>query len=166
MQMSMYRPDLLLGSRSILQASPRVDRWADSSSNFMQYWPFMEVWVFLSKDQSDKSLNPAGAFILGYAGMVSADQIDDCLERGWIVVALEHRLCPQVDIFEGPVADCRDALEWVYSGGLDKDLHAHQDTSTYAVDDDRVVAFGTSSGGLLALALVSPHPIASSRSCP
>lgn len=95
-----------------------------------------------------------GAFVLGYAEMVSADQIDDCLERGWIVVALEHRLCPQVDIYEGPVTDCRDALHWVYSGGLSKQLQTNHDTSTFAVDMDRVVAFGTSSGGTLALALV------------
>lgn len=95
-----------------------------------------------------------GAFVLGYAGMVSVDQIDDCLERGWIVVALEHRLCPQVDISEGPVTDCRDALHWVYSGGLDKQLQSNHDTSRFAVDMDRVVAFGTSSGGALALALV------------
>lgn len=96
-----------------------------------------------------------GAFVLGHAGGVSVDQIEDCLERGWIVVAPEHRLCPQVDILRGPIADCRDLLKWIYDGGLDKELNARETTSGYAVDNDRVIAFGTSAGGTLALALVS-----------
>jgi acetyl esterase/lipase len=57
--------------------------------------------------------------MLGHSGMVSSDQIDVCLERGWIVLALEHRLCPQVDMLEGPIQDCRDALRWVYEGGCE-----------------------------------------------
>lgn len=94
-----------------------------------------------------------GAFVLGHSAMVSAVQVQDCQERGWIVVSLEHRLCPQVDILEGPITDCRDALEWVYDGGLDQELLKHDSTATFAVDCDRVVAIGTSSGGTLALAL-------------
>ncbi|KAL0261793.1 hypothetical protein SLS55_003225 [Diplodia seriata] len=96
-----------------------------------------------------------GAFILGHSDMVNKDQIQDCLERGWIVLSLEHRLCPQVDILEGPITDCRDALAWVYNGGLDSQLAGNPSTAAFAVDTDRVVAFGTSSGGAIALAMVS-----------
>ncbi|OMP88869.1 hypothetical protein BK809_0005590 [Diplodia seriata] len=94
-----------------------------------------------------------GAFILGHSDMVNKDQIQDCLERGWIVLSLEHRLCPQVDILEGPITDCRDALAWVYNGGLDSELAGNPSTAAFAVDTDRVVAFGTSSGGAIALAM-------------
>ncbi|KAF4540140.1 MYB DNA-binding domain protein [Lasiodiplodia theobromae] len=94
-----------------------------------------------------------GAFILGHSDMVNKDQIQDCLERGWIVVSLEHRLCPQVNILEGPITDCRDALAWVYDGGLDGELAKSPSTATFAVDKDRVVVFGTSSGGAIALAM-------------
>lgn len=94
-----------------------------------------------------------GAFVLGHAGMNSLEQIEDCLSRGWIVLALEYRLCPQVDILSGPMTDCRDALSWVQSGGLDHILTAKAETAMYMADVDRVVAFGTSSGGHLSLSL-------------
>ena len=87
--------------------------------------------------------------------MVSADQIKDCQDRGWIVVVPEHRLCPQVNILEGPVADCRDVLEWIHSGGLDEELARNTATASFRADPGRIIAFGTSSGGTLALALVS-----------
>lgn len=94
--------------------------------------------------------------------MVNKDQIADCLSRGWITVSLEHRLCPQVNILEGPITDCRDALAWVYDDdGLNAELSKNEPTSGFTVDKDRVMAFGTSSGGAIALALVSfpsPHP--------
>ncbi|KAK7550873.1 Alpha/Beta hydrolase protein [Phyllosticta citricarpa] len=97
-----------------------------------------------------------GAFMLGHSGMVNSDQIDDCLERNWIVVSIDHRLCPQVSIFDGPIADARTALAWVHStsstSSLEAELMAHGH-DTVAVDREAVVAFGTSSGGTLALAL-------------
>ncbi|KAJ9623871.1 hypothetical protein H2203_005316 [Taxawa tesnikishii (nom. ined.)] len=103
-----------------------------------------------------------GAFMLGSSSMVNADQIDDCLSRGWILLSLDHRLCPQVDIFAGPVTDCRDALAWVYDGGLEKALKGTEEGKQYEIDHDRVVAFGTSSGGTLALSLgfSVPRPVA------
>ncbi|RAQ64772.1 hypothetical protein COH20_012189 [Aspergillus flavus] len=56
--------------------------------------------------------------MLGNSRMVSIPQIEDCLSRGWIVVVPNHRLCPGVNILEGPVEDCRDLLTWVYDGRL------------------------------------------------
>jgi len=86
--------------------------------------------------------------------MINLDQVQDCLDRGWIVLGPNHRLCPQVNLLEGPIQDCRDLLTWVYDGGLEKfikDLSAE----TYTLDLEHVFAFGTSSGGTLALSLVS-----------
>ncbi|PYI18198.1 alpha/beta-hydrolase [Aspergillus japonicus CBS 114.51] len=98
-----------------------------------------------------------GSFMLGHSKMVCMPQVDDCLARGWIVVSPNHRLCPQVNILEGPMADCRDLLAWIYDGHLDAFLAgesaAHVPGSQYRVDKDRVMAFGTSSGGTLALSL-------------
>lgn len=91
--------------------------------------------------------------MLGNSRMVSIPQIEDCLSRGWIVVVPNHRLCPGVDILEGPVEDCRDLLEWVYDGGLEGFLH-DQGVGSVSVDAEKVMAFGTSSGGFLALSLV------------
>lgn len=91
--------------------------------------------------------------MLGSSKMVNMDQVADCLERGWIVLVPNHRLCPKVNLLEGPMRDCRDLLGWVYSGGLQEWIGSHA-TSRYPVDLDHVFAFGTSSGGTLALSLV------------
>lgn len=94
-----------------------------------------------------------GAFMLGASEMVNRDQIKDCLNRGWIVVVPNHRLCPQVNLLEGPMQDCRDLLEWIYDHGLERTIHGHSHPHT--CDLEHVFAFGTSSGGHLALSLVS-----------
>lgn len=92
-----------------------------------------------------------GAFMLGHSRMVSKPQITDCLERGWIVLVPNHRLCPGVNLLEGPMQDIRDLLAWVYDGHLDAVL---QEQGPYGADLENVAAFGTSSGGHLAMSLV------------
>jgi acetyl esterase/lipase len=91
--------------------------------------------------------------MLGHSGMVNKDQIQDCLDRGWIVVVPDHRLCPQVEISE-IVDDIRDLLRWIQSGRLDGIL-AKESKSSVQCDLERVIAFGTSAGGHLSLCLVS-----------
>jgi acetyl esterase/lipase len=91
--------------------------------------------------------------MLGSSDMVNPDQVADCLARGWIVVAPNHRLCPQLDLLNGPMKDCRDLLAWIYDGSLQAVIREHK--SELTVDTDHVFAFGTSSGGHLSLSLVS-----------
>lgn len=97
-----------------------------------------------------------GAFMLGDASMNNKDQISDCLDRGWIVLGVEHRLCPGVNVLEGPMTDVRDSLGWVQDGGLSKALQAAGEgsDSQVQVDGERVMVMGTSSGGHLALCTV------------
>lgn len=95
--------------------------------------------------------------MLGSSDMVNKDQVRDCLSRGWIVLAPNHRLCPQVDLLDGPMRDCRDLLAWVYGGGLHRAVSS-ETSAPYALDLDHVFAFGTSSGGTLALSLVGFDP--------
>lgn len=94
-----------------------------------------------------------GGFILGFSKMNNRDQIQDCLDRGWIVLSLEHRLCPGVNVLDGPMTDVKDALRWAQTGGLAAALKkAKVDVEP---DPNRVMAMGTSAGGHLALSLVS-----------
>lgn len=86
--------------------------------------------------------------------MNNHDQIADCLSRGWIVLAIEHRLCPGVDILSGPMTDVRAALRWVQDGGLASALGGSE--KKVDVDAEKVVLMGTSSGGHLALSTASP----------
>ncbi|KAJ5895601.1 hypothetical protein N7495_007292 [Penicillium taxi] len=92
-----------------------------------------------------------GAFMLGHSRMISMSQVDDCLARGWIVLAPNHRLCPGVNLLEGPMQDIRSLLAWVYEGHLDNFLS--EQAQPFRADLDNVAAFGTSSGGHLALSL-------------
>lgn len=95
--------------------------------------------------------------MLGDSRMISIPQVDDCLSRDWIVVVPNHRLCPQLNIQDGPLRDVRDCLEWVYADdGLDRFLRESEEGKGYSVDKERVMAFGTSSGGMLACGLVGP----------
>ncbi|KAL4930510.1 uncharacterized protein BDV17DRAFT_258848 [Aspergillus undulatus] len=102
-----------------------------------------------------------GAFMLGHSRLISLLQVSDCLNRGWIVLSPNHRLCPGVDVRSGPMEDVRDLLGWVYSDaeqdGLDGFLaekgSGGDKGRKYRVDKERVMAMGTSSGGFLALAL-------------
>jgi acetyl esterase/lipase len=89
--------------------------------------------------------------MLGHSRMVSMPQVTDCLERGWIVLVPNHRLCPGVNLLEGPMQDIRDLLSWAHAGHLDVVL---QKQGPHTADLDNVAAFGTSSGGTLALGLV------------
>jgi acetyl esterase/lipase len=93
--------------------------------------------------------------MLGHSRMVSIPQVNDCLNRGWIVLVPNHRLCPGVNLLDGPMRDIRDLLAWIHNGHLDTFLKDH---GPYQADLDNVAAFGTSSGGHLALSLVCPHP--------
>lgn len=100
-----------------------------------------------------------GAFMLGSSKMVNQDQIRDCLHRGWVVVAPNHRLCPQVTLLKGPMQDCRDLLAWIYNGGLEQAISS-TGQQLLQLDLDHVFAFGTSSGGTLALSLVPAELLA------
>ncbi|KAH8882516.1 alpha/beta-hydrolase [Thozetella sp. PMI_491] len=102
-----------------------------------------------------------GAFMLGSAGIVNQDQVQDCLGRGWIVVVPNHRLCPQVNLLEGPMQDCRDLLSWIQDGGLEKSIY-NESQAMYKINPSHIFAFGTSSGGHLALSLGYdvPRPVA------
>lgn len=100
--------------------------------------------------------------MLGDSSLISTSQVTDCLNRGWIVVAPNHRLCPQVDISDGPLMDVRDCLGWVFAHGQDGEGQGQalegflkaRGLEGYAVDRERVMGFGTSSKGMLALGLV------------
>lgn len=93
--------------------------------------------------------------MLGASSMVNKDQIEDCLVRGWIVVVPNHRLCPQVDVLEGPIGDIQDLLLWIHAGKLDEAIFENEKTSPARCDLKTIFAFGTSAGGHISLCLVS-----------
>jgi acetyl esterase/lipase len=71
------------------------------------------------------------------------------LEKGFLPVSLDHRLCPEVSLSEGGMVDVCDALEWARS----KLPHIKLQRSGLQIDGERVVVVGWSSGGQLAMSL-------------
>lgn len=89
--------------------------------------------------------------MLGAGAMTPKVQIDDLIKLGFVVVVPEYRLCPQVDLYEGPITDAMESFTWtkeVLPRLLERDAGV-------LIDPERVAAMGNSAGGCLALHMVS-----------
>ncbi|OCL03381.1 hypothetical protein AOQ84DRAFT_392308 [Glonium stellatum] len=71
------------------------------------------------------------------------------LQRGVLPVSVDYRLCPEVNLFDGPVTDVCDALRWVRETLPSLQLGG----PSVRVDPEKVLALGWSSGGQLAMSL-------------
>jgi acetyl esterase/lipase len=71
------------------------------------------------------------------------------LQRGFLPVSVDYRLCPELGLIEGPVTDVCDALQWARETLPFLPLGG----PAVKVDADRVLALGWSSGGHLAMTL-------------
>lgn len=92
-----------------------------------------------------------GAWCGGDKELNAKGQIDWLIKNGFIVVAYNYRLCPNVSLMEGPYGDTRAVYHWsrqVLPNLLKRDIRLD-------VDAGRVVAFGGSAGGTLAMVLVN-----------
>lgn len=91
-----------------------------------------------------------GNFTVGSKELLSQNHVKKLLDLGFVVVSADYRLCPTISVFEGPVTDALDAYSWA-QGELPRLLHTD---AGVRVDGSKVVVFGHSAGGLLALLTV------------
>jgi acetyl esterase/lipase len=71
------------------------------------------------------------------------------LDKGYLPVSLDHRMCPEVKLVEGPMADVLDALQWART-----DLpRLMSERFGLEVDGERIAVVGWSSGSQLAMSL-------------
>ncbi|CAI6331173.1 unnamed protein product [Periconia digitata] len=77
------------------------------------------------------------------------------LERGFLPVSLDHRLCPEVALADGPMVDVCDALDWTRNVLPKTKPKA---PAGLEIDGDTVVVVGWSSGGQLAMSLAWTAP--------
>ena len=71
------------------------------------------------------------------------------LERGLLPVSIDYRLCPEINITDGPMTDVCDALKWARDELAQLDLGI----PGLQVNGDKVVVIGWSTGGTLSLTL-------------
>jgi hypothetical protein len=83
--------------------------------------------------------------------MIPKKQIDFLVQKGFVVVTPEYRLCPQVSLYDGPIQDAKDVLVW-----CQKDLPALMSEKNIPVNGTKIVSMGHSAGGTLALITVHP----------
>jgi acetyl esterase/lipase len=86
--------------------------------------------------EGDKSGNAGAAFALARVNMISV--VMPMLERGYSVVSVNYRLSEEA-VFPASVYDIKAAIRWIKANA-----------DTYYFDPNRVVAWGSSSGGYYA----------------
>ena len=75
-------------------------------------------------------------------------QTEYLLAHGVLPVSIDYRLCPEINLIDGPMADVRDALLWVQK---EKGLQAAIREEGIVIDEKRMVMIGWSTGGHLAM---------------
>ena len=68
------------------------------------------------------------------------------LSHNILPVSIDYRLCPEVNLLDGPITDVCDAYAW-----LQKDLPRLVRSRGISVDAERIVVIGWSTGGHLAM---------------
>lgn len=81
---------------------------------------------------------------------VRPKQVQHLLRHGILPVSVDYRLCPEVNIIDGPIHDVRDAFVWARTRLPSLTLRA---SSRLQIDGDRVAVVGWSTGGTLAMSL-------------
>ena len=80
---------------------------------------------------------------------IRPEQTKMLLRNGFLPISIDYRLCPETTLLEGPMTDVVDALVWARTV-LPNSMLARREI---AVDTERIVAVGWSSGGHLAMTL-------------
>jgi acetyl esterase/lipase len=75
-------------------------------------------------------------------------QTQHLLANGFLPVSIDYRLCPELNLIDGPIADVCDAYRWVRTS-LPRVAAQHG----IAVESAKVVVVGWSTGGHLAMSL-------------
>ncbi|KAF2101891.1 alpha/beta-hydrolase [Rhizodiscina lignyota] len=91
----------------------------------------------------------SGGFATGRRDLITPSHIKAFVERNFVVVSPDYRLYPNISLYDGPIQDTRDAYHWCRKS-LPSIMKEHLGI---AVDGDRIVAFGQSAGGHLAMML-------------
>lgn len=79
---------------------------------------------------------------------VRPEQTKFLLSHGILPVSVDYRLCPEVNVIEGPISDVRDAYSWIQ-----RELPEIISKFGISIDTARIVSIGWSTGAHLAMSL-------------
>ena len=77
---------------------------------------------------------------------VRPHQTAHLLAHNILPVSLDYRLCPEIDLVNGPIQDVCDAYSWAKTG-----LQAIVRSRGIVVDEKKIIVIGWSTGGHLAM---------------
>ncbi|KAL9092262.1 MAG: hypothetical protein Q9165_004436 [Trypethelium subeluteriae] len=89
-----------------------------------------------------------GGYISLSRKYVRPHQTKHLIRNGFLPVSIDYRLCPEVNLIDGPMADARDAYLWVRNT-LPSELYDRG----LVVDGTKVVVIGWSTGGQMAMSI-------------
>lgn len=73
-------------------------------------------------------------------------QTASLLAHNILPISIDYRLCPEINLIDGPIADVCDAYAWAQTG-----LQAVVRSKGILIDEKRIVVIGWSTGGHLAM---------------
>ena len=80
---------------------------------------------------------------------VRTEQTHHLLGNGILPVSIDYRLCPEVNVIDGPMTDVCEALQWAQTTLPGMDLKY----PGLKIDGEKVMVVGWSTGGTLAMSL-------------
>ncbi|MCJ1436576.1 hypothetical protein MMC27_005956 [Xylographa pallens] len=111
----------------------------------------IEADIYLPSEASAKAM-PVALMIHGGGHMtlsrkaIRPFQTAFLLARGLLPVSIDYRLCPEINLIDGPITDVCDAYAWVQKG-----LQDIMGTKGIQIDKQKIVVIGWSTGGHLAM---------------
>ncbi|KAE8849469.1 hypothetical protein HRS9122_03485 [Pyrenophora teres f. teres] len=113
----------------------------------------VEADIYLPKSPPTSSM-PVALMIHGGGHMtlsrkaVRPAQIQFLLSHNILPISVDYRLCPEVNVIEGPFSDVRDAYSWIQ-----EKLSTITSKFGFSIETSRIVCIGWSTGAHLAMSL-------------
>ncbi|KAI1416405.1 BcPKS16, polyketide synthase [Hypoxylon sp. FL1857] len=146
---------LILGSVEPLRVPPRMSIPASMQMETVVYKEVEGVQIpadiYMPQDPPRSAMSVAmmihgGGHMTLSRKAIRPAQTSFLLENGVLPVSFDYRLCPQVNLLDGPIADIRDAYQWTKT-----ELPAILERRGITIDPTRVAVIGWSTGGHLAM---------------
>ncbi|KAJ8129801.1 hypothetical protein O1611_g3828 [Lasiodiplodia mahajangana] len=146
---------LVIGTMEPLPVPPREKTFGSASAETVVYKEVTALQIpadiYIPRDKAKSKMSLAmmihgGGHLTLSRKAIRPAQTDFLLEHGVIPVSFDYRLCPQVNLIDGPMMDIIDAYTWMQTT-----LPTVLERRGILVDPTRIAIIGWSTGGHLAM---------------